>query len=44
MTSDEEIIMKIGMYVVNGAITFMVIFELIELIETIRGKKEGIRK
>ncbi len=40
MTSDEEIIMKIGMYVVSGAITFMVIFELIELIETIRGKKK----
>ncbi len=38
--SDEEIIMKIGMYVVNSAITFMAIFELIELIETIRGKKK----
>ncbi len=36
--SDEEIIMRIGMYVVNGAITFMVIYELIELIETIRRK------
>ncbi len=40
MTSDEEIIMKIGMYVVNSVLTVMTILQLIELIETIRGKKK----